>query len=474
VSLPQLLPEIPSLLRSFWGAYGWGHVTWPNWVYVALWAASLYFLLRSLSNLAHTASRALRKQVWGDTQGAAREPCHAVPILIIAALWCAGILAALLRWMQQVQAPHGRLLFPAIAAWSLLLANGMGRAGTGKSGRGDRSNATPSPARTSLLAPRSLFLMFLAILTALAPGARILASFAPPRLYAPDAVMKRLLPVDLCYAGQAELLGIAVDKTRAAPGETLAVRACWQALHPMAEDYTVFVHLIGPENSRVAERHTYPGLGRFPTSLWPVGRAFCDTYRVQIEPWAEVPIRYHLEIGLFDAETGRRLQADNPEGNPVEPPIVADVAVTSRDAVPVRPQQPSAAKLGDLIALRGYDAPATARPGETLTVTLHWEALAPPDDAFVAFVHLWRPGDPLPLAQHDSPPRLGWYPTTVWQQGDAVLDAHPLEIPADLPPGRYPLWAGLYRAADGTRLPAHGPEGRYPNDLIPLGELEIR
>ena len=46
-------------------------------------------------------------------------------------------------------------------------------------------------------------------------------------------------------------------------------------------------------------------------------------------------------------------------------------------------------------------------------------------------------------------------------------------LPSDLPPGRYPLWTGLYRSSDVTRLPARGSAGRYPDDLVPLGEVEV-
>ncbi len=39
----------------------------------------------------------------------------------------------------------------------------------------------------------------------------------------------------------------------------------------MDQGYTVFVHLVGQNDIRAGERCTYPGLGRFPTSLWPEG-----------------------------------------------------------------------------------------------------------------------------------------------------------------------------------------------------------
>ena len=444
VSLLALLPELPLLWRSFWGAYGWGHVFWPEWVYVILTGGTAIFALR-------TAWVLIRRHREG------KQSATLTPILALTLLWGAGIFAALLLWMREVAAPHGRLLFPAIGTFALWVAAGM-------------RLAPPSWGRRHLAHG---LLLALAMTTILAPGARILTTFAPPRLEAPSAALQRITPVGFDYGGCARLLGVAINAERLAPGEPLEVRACWEALRPMQQDYTVFVHLFGPEDRIVAQRHTYPGLGRFPSSLWPVGRAFCDTYRMTVEPWAEGPILYRLEVGLFDRESGDRLPTISAGGEPADSQVVANIAVAPRTAPPP-PAIPVDALLGDAIALRGYDAPVTVIAGERLTITLHWEALDAVHDDFTAFVHLWEPGSPVPLAQDDAPPRSGWYPTGVWQRGDQIPDTHVLILPPDLPPGRYPLWAGLYRSSDVARLPARGPAGRYPDDLVPLGEVEVR
>lgn len=457
-SLWALIPELPLLLRSFWAAYGWGHVMWPDGVYLLWGGLSLYALGRGL---------------WKSVASARREggtPRRA--ILALGALWGLGFVAALLQWMRLVGAPHGRLLFPALGAWALWLANGLG---TARRGSNDPLGA--------------LLLAALMVASALAPGARILATFAPPRLGAPAQMQARVEARDLTYDDRARLLGVRVAPPRVAPGDAFTVEACWEAIRPMHADYTVYVHLLGPDQSRVAERYTYPGLGRFPTSLWPVGRAFCDEYRVPVEPWAAPLMRYQLSVGLFDAETGAPLTAQGADGHSAMPPVVDAVVVAPRDPVdfaaqiagytPLAEQGEEAAGylVGDhrdaTIALRGAAARNRVTAGETMTVTLAWEAHSQPGVDLIAFVHVWTPGEAQPLAQHDSRPRAGWFPTTAWQAGERVIDAHPVAIPADAPPGRYPLWAGLYHAADGTRPPAFAGEERLPYDLIPIGEIEV-
>jgi hypothetical protein len=59
---------------------------------------------------------------------------------------------------------------------------------------------------------------------------------------------------------------------------------------------------------------------------------------------------------------------------------------------------------------------------------------------------------------------LGTYPTSVWDAGEVVADMRSIELPADLRPGVYSIWIGLYRLADGQRLPV---------DSDPAGAVKI-
>jgi hypothetical protein len=115
-SLATLLSELPQVFRSFWGAFGWGHVELPGWLYVALGG------LVGLA-VAGWGRHLLRYRQTRVMANASLTPISA-RICLLAALWYLAVLAALLRWMQQVEAPHGRLLFPALGAWGLLLAVG--------------------------------------------------------------------------------------------------------------------------------------------------------------------------------------------------------------------------------------------------------------------------------------------------------------------------------------------------------------
>jgi serine/threonine-protein kinase len=91
-------------------------------------------------------------------------------------------------------------------------------------------------------------------------------------------------------------------------------------------------------------------------------------------------------------------------------------------------------------------------PGSTLALTLEWRALAAMGTPYVVFVHLAR-ADGSILAQQDTEPRNGSYPTTQWQVGEQVRDAYTFFIPADTAPGTYWIKAGMYAPPSGPRLP---------------------
>ncbi|MGC9397368.1 MAG: glycosyltransferase family 39 protein, partial [Anaerolineae bacterium] len=451
-SLLELLPDLPLLLRSFWGAYGWGHVFWPDWVYVGLTFAAftcfIYGVWRVIRDVStRSLSLPLRARI-----------SSAESIYLFSAAWLAAIGVALLYWMRNVGAPHGRLLFPAIGAWAVLVAYGV-------------YQKSISPGWRAL--GRGLVLS-MAVLTTLAPGARIQAAFAPPRLYAPQQIEDAITSLNFDYdvVGQTNLrirlLGVDFEPERAMQGDMLVIKACWEALAPIIEDYTVYVQLLGQNYTRAGERHTYPGLGRYPTSLWIPGTAFCDVYRVAVEPWVPAPARYQVLIGLYLDDSRAQLTAFNSADQPIIPPVVGNVSVVPETPLDVTPEYPVQYTLGESILLLGYDLSGALQSSTPLTLTLYWEAQSALDRDYTVFVHVSDEAGEM-LVQDDSPPRAGWYPTSFWEAGDVVIDVRRLDVP-EIPAGQtVRVDVGMYLPDDLTRLPVTDDTGQpLPNGIVPL------
>jgi hypothetical protein len=116
--------------------------------------------------------------------------------------------------------------------------------------------------------------------------------------------MEHRQPVTL--AGQVELVGYDLDLSDARPGGQVKLQIYWRALQDMAENYTVFVHVLGPQNRIVAQEDNVPASGAYPTTLWLPGEVVADPYTISL-PEDLLPGTYPIQVGFYIVENGFRL-----------------------------------------------------------------------------------------------------------------------------------------------------------------------
>lgn len=117
------------------------------------------------------------------------------------------------------------------------------------------------------------------------------------------------------------------------------------------------------------------------------------------------------------------------------------------------PGTPLWADFDHQLIFHGYDLPRTpAAPGDRVPLTLTWQAQTALDTDYTIFVQL-RNQDNETLASADHQPYKGLAPTSTWPAGAVIKEFVWLHLPADLPAGRYPIYAGLYRPDNLERLP---------------------
>lgn len=140
----------------------------------------------------------------------------------------------------------------------------------------------------------------------------------------------------------------------------------------------------------------------------------------------------------------------------------------------VRPIKPANALLGNAVRLIGYTLTPEAGVygGETLTVTLYWESIAPLGADLSVFAHMLDSEGTL-RAQHDGSPLYNNLPTSTWRTGMVIPDPHPIVIDPHLLPGTYTIAVGMYRPS-GERLPAQNADGeRWRDDRILLTTVSV-
>ncbi|MGC8779410.1 MAG: hypothetical protein ACP5UQ_00935, partial [Anaerolineae bacterium] len=246
----------------------------------------------------------------------------------------------------------------------------------------------------------------------------------------------------------------------------------WQALRPTEDDLSIFVQLVAAHDQILGQVDSYPGGGAYPTSLWSAGEVIRDQYMVPVQRAPDGPVAAYLIAGLYRYETGQRLSAVDPAGQPVLMPVLTRVKI----AVPTRPRVPQHVadiNLDGRVRLVGYDLqPDRIRPGEAVTLTLHWQVERALERDYTVFIHLLDERDTF-IGDGDGPPFANWYPTAFWAPGEYLLDPHRLIIPADAAPGRYRIAVGLYDPISNQRLPVVDAEGRPVADRLLMREVDV-
>lgn len=125
----------------------------------------------------------------------------------------------------------------------------------------------------------------------------------------------------------------------------------------------------------------------------------------------------------------------------------------------------------EAMELLGYDSPSIVRAGETVPITLYWQANTRPSEDKLVYLHLrgaWNPETNSPLwSQKDG--EIAETPLTAWWEGLQARDVRLLTLPNALPSGTYALYVGMYDPHTGTRtLNSAG------NDDLFLGEITVR
>lgn len=272
----------------------------------------------------------------------------------------------------------------------------------------------------------------------------------PPRQFTVPEISH---PLDVNFNNQIKLLGYDLPARRIPPGGRLPLTLYWQALDTMGQDYRIFDNLLD------RQQHRWGGYDRrardgYSTLLWVPGEVITDAFGVPVDPDALAGV-YTIDVGWYEQT----------EQGPESLPLVVDGQCTDQTSVrlgPVKvggpppevvvadpaPQVVVEQSLGDQISLLGYDL---VNQDKMLGLTLYWQAVATPPADYTTFVHL-RDASNQNVAQKDSPPAGGRYPTGLWDSGEIIVDEILLPL-ENVAAGRYSLVVGLYNPATGERLP---------------------
>jgi hypothetical protein len=204
-----------------------------------------------------------------------------------------------------------------------------------------------------------------------------------------------------------------------------------------------------------------------PVGEWLLGEVYTTRHIFELPAELDVPLGARIEVTLFN-ELDVAMPITTIAGETLEPEIVRfTISDVTSPNLPLVQEHKAAWQNG--ISLYGYAlVPPPIQPGNTLPVTLVWETERPIPEDYMVFAHLLDESGEI-VAQNDSLPRAGAYPTSWWQPGLLVEDIHPVNLPSDLTPGAYQLLIGLYHPENWKRLPLINGD-----DSTVIGTIEVQ
>lgn len=85
------------------------------------------------------------------------------------------------------------------------------------------------------------------------------------------------------------------------PGDTIPVTLRWRCTAPLDRSYKVFIHLLTPNLTLVAQSDQEPLNGLRPTTSWTPGEIISDPHQLRIPPNTPAGV-YHIRVGLYTPE----------------------------------------------------------------------------------------------------------------------------------------------------------------------------
>lgn len=437
-----IVGELGSLFRSFWGLFGWLNVPYPDMVYAFFQALSMLIGIGLLLTIWRQRARLRRLdgQWWAGA---------------LLLLWLILLTLSWLRFMRVAPAAQGRYFFPAAPVLIWLAALGV---------RGWRIWTL------EIVIPAALALLCLVTPAwIIAPAYRTPASVAT----LPDAMMT----TDVEAGAELALVGLGkqhLDAVTVLPGETLTVTLAWRALAQPSQDYSVFVHLTDVDGLIVAQADSMPLGGRAPTSMWQPGEIYVDTHRVTIPATAYTPNEAHWAVGLYNAHEAVQPRLPLKAVALSEHVQVVDDAARFGTVTLLTPEgttpNPLVVDFDDGVTLVGYRFNhRRVAPGDTLAVTLYWQARQPITGDYTIFVHLLDEELQMYGGSDDQPT----LPTPTWFVDTVIEDEHTFVVPDSAVPGVYQIELGLYTRPDFDRLPLLEADGAEGADRLLLGPLHV-
>ena len=408
--LAEVWAILPFLFYSYWG------------LFVAIFAPDPFL---------RTAQWMVLLAVAGVPIGLYRAWGAAVGKLIwLALLWFGLNLLSMVNYMRLISyGEQARFLLPAAPALGLLMVMGW---------------QAWLPSRYVVWL-RMLVLPFF-LLLALWPLPTLRAAQALPPAVPAEAVAR---PLQATFQSGEVVTGYALPAGAALmPGGTLPLTLYWRTEQPIAQDHTLFLHLVDDQDRLLFQFDGVPDQGRHPTRQWRVGQTFRDDYRLRLTAPVATNTLARLTLGFYEFDNpNHRLPVYDESGAEVGDRLVLGkirvlAAAPHFSPASVQPQAQWAGGIELLTAVVEQEGRGQVK------IALTWRTTALLATDYTVFVQFLNAAGDV-VAQLDQHPQAGQAPTSTWLVNEEIVDTYQLAAPVSATR----LIVGLYDGQTGARLP---------------------
>ena len=239
------------------------------------------------------------------------------------------------------------------------------------------------------------------------------------------------------------------------------------------------IQLLDQGNGGVIAAADKMSKGKRDTSKWKPGRWHTRSQTVHVSLPADMPTdrAFWLTLSLWEYEGNNALRPLSV--NRSDRPLLGDTYIILDEFVLPDPVKNSAGQSGALarfangFVLQAASIPERAQAGEALEVTFRWGTDSAGSEDLTQFLHFEHDESGL-FWNVDQMPMGLRLPTRLWYAGLQASEAWRFTLPADMQPGQYAIYSGLYRLSDMQRLGVTLADGAQPADArIPLGTILI-
>ena len=148
------------------------------------------------------------------------------------------------------------------------------------------------------------------------------------------AELPAMQEISAIWGNRMRLLGYGLNEDGFRTGESIELTLYYKSMQEIEQRYTVFVHLLGPENPASggplwSQNDSEPCHGFYPTSSWAPGEIIIDRVVLNV-PADAPPGTYGIAMGFYDVWSGERLAVRGDSVAEHNLVVLGDVEIRSR------------------------------------------------------------------------------------------------------------------------------------------------